>query len=96
MKRTPLKRKSWIRRRSESRVKRDRLWAELRCNLLKESDGHCARCDIYRGKRGLDLHHITPRSRGGRDEEDNLVPLCRECHDDIHFHNAEDKDDWIK
>ena len=34
------------------------------------------------------LHHILPKSLGGLDEEDNLVPLCYECHDRIHKSGA--------
>lgn len=96
MKSSRLKRKKWIKRRSESRVKRDRIYAAVRWEILKSSEGHCARCDIYKGKAGLQVHHIHPRSRGGGDEAENLAPLCIECHDDIHFHTPEDKDDWIK
>jgi len=44
-------------------------------------DGHrCRRCRKYGTKRNLELHHILPRSRGGRDTEDNLVTLCWRCH----------------
>jgi hypothetical protein len=29
---------------------------------------------------GLEVHHIAPRSRGGEDDEENLVLLCSRCH----------------
>lgn len=32
----------------------------------------------------LDPHHIKFASRGGKDELDNLITLCRSCHDGIH------------
>ena len=32
-------------------------------------------------------HHISPRSRGGPTDVDNLIPLCWGCHDKIHYHD---------
>lgn len=32
----------------------------------------------------VDLHHITYRSRGGSDEVDNIIALCRVCHNKAH------------
>lgn len=29
-------------------------------------------------------HHILPRGAGGKDTEENLIPLCPECHGKIH------------
>jgi hypothetical protein len=33
---------------------------------------------------GLDPHHVIYRSAGGLDVLNNLITLCRKCHDDIH------------
>ena len=32
-----------------------------------------------------DIHHINFRSHGGKDEINNLIPLCRNCHDRAHL-----------
>lgn len=32
----------------------------------------------------LEVHHITYRSKGGTDDEDNLITLCESCHKKIH------------
>ena len=32
----------------------------------------------------LEVHHIIFRSQGGTDDEDNLITLCKSCHDEIH------------
>lgn len=41
-------------------------------------------CRICQRRRGLERHHLVPRSQGGDDVEQNLVPLCgtfeAECH----------------
>ena len=40
----------------------------------------CEHC----GKKAVDIHHIVYRSQGGKDEIDNLIALCRKCHDMAH------------
>ncbi len=42
---------------------------------------HCRNCF---NSNGLDPHHVIYRSAGGKDTADNLLTLCRKCHDDIH------------
>ena len=32
----------------------------------------------------LEVHHIKFRSNGGTDDEENLITLCKECHDRVH------------
>ena len=32
----------------------------------------------------LEVHHIVFRSNGGTDDEENLITLCKECHDGVH------------
>lgn len=55
-------------------------WAELR--ILK-----VGQCRICRDAFGLTLHHLVPRSLGGDDVPNNLVPLCGSgttgCHGDV-------------
>jgi len=35
-------------------------------------------------KRCVDVHHIVFRSHGGKDEIENLIGLCRSCHNLAH------------
>lgn len=51
--------------------------------------------DAYRCRLGLspdctgraeDLHHVLPRSRGGWDEDENLLSACHACHMYAHNH----------
>lgn len=40
----------------------------------------CAAC----GRLYVDVHHIVSRGAGGGDVLNNLIPLCREHHTEIH------------
>lgn len=44
-------------------------------------------CQICKGKSKdtvLEVHHIIPRSKCGTDRPDNLITLCRTCHERLH------------
>lgn len=44
-------------------------------------------CEVC-GKRAVDVHHIESRGMGGsktKDHIENLIALCRECHEKAHF-----------
>jgi len=46
------------------------------------------KCQFCRGKHKdnkLEVHHIVFRSKGGSDEQDNLITLCHTCHKDLHI-----------
>lgn len=45
----------------------------------------CAVCGITKE---LHLHHFIPKSKGGSDEETNLLTLCLNCHATIHARKA--------
>ena len=52
---------------------------ETRRAVWERCKGRCEYC----GKKAIDPHHIIYRSQGGSNEEENLIALCRKCHDDI-------------
>ncbi len=52
---------------------------DLRYQVLAASDGRCALCGATKKERPLDVDHIIPRSRSGRNELDNLQVLCAKC-----------------
>ena len=54
-----------------------------RVEQVMERDGH--KCRMCGKSEGLaDVHHIIKRSQGGGDDMDNLILLCRECHNKQH------------
>jgi len=52
--------------------------------IFKQYGYICQLCGRY-SKGNLHLHHITPVSCGGSDEENNLIPLCNSCHRFVHM-----------
>ncbi len=42
------------------------------------------RCCICGGLHNVQVHHVVPKEQGGDDDIDNAIPLCPNCHDEIH------------
>src|SRR5262245_20981411 len=54
-------------------------WAAIRERVLRRAGWRCQACGV---RRRLDVHHVIKRAQGGSDFElDQLVALCRWCHD---------------
>lgn len=54
-----------------------RAWRLLRIKCLHRDKFRCRQCSAA-GK--LEVDHIVPLVQGGREHEDNLQALCRDCH----------------
>ena len=52
---------------------------EIRERVLLAAARHCCVCRRYKGVL-LEVHHITPESKGGKDIYENAIALCFECH----------------
>jgi 5-methylcytosine-specific restriction endonuclease McrA len=79
-----------VRRQRENRARSEAL------RPLREAQPWCSRCG--QTGVGLDAHELLSRARGGSITDlDNIVLLCRPCHDDITFrhHEIPDADQWI-
>lgn len=61
----------------------------LRADVLKRDEFTCRWCKVPGGH--LDVHHILPRGRGGKDHLDNLAALHRSCHEQVHLHPLQGK-----
>jgi hypothetical protein len=57
-------------------------WLKRAENIRNRDLKQCAGC----GRMNVELHvhHIKPLSNGGLNSKDNLITLCRECHQAIH------------
>lgn len=56
-------------------IKKHKTW--IRDKAIKK---YGQKCELCRYKLSLDIHHITPKSRGGTNEIDNLMVICPNCH----------------
>lgn len=55
-------------------------WNTLRSQVLLRDDYFCRECG---STEGLQVHHIIPLSKGGKNNLLNLKTLCQQCHSGI-------------
>lgn len=58
-------------------------WDEIRGEIIKRDGNKCILCNKRPRITPLTVHHIIARRLGGSNHEENLVTLCRECHDEV-------------
>ena len=59
-------------------------FANTKAYVLNRDKYTCQYCKGKSKDSRLEVHHIIFRSHGGSDEEENLITLCKTCHDDLH------------
>jgi hypothetical protein len=73
------------------------LWPKVHITILRRDRFTCQDCgrqgrQVVAGKlRGLEVHHIIPRSEGGTDHPTNLKTVCIECHKSYTAESARDR-----
>jgi len=69
---------------------KQKLWNDIRERVLLRDEGKCRWCG---SGWNTEVHHIIPKSRGGTDEERNLLTLCQLHHttgkDAVHNGNVD-------
>jgi len=55
-------------------------------DLLARCHRRCCVCHRFCGVK-MELDHIIPKSEGGTDDISNAIPVCFECHAEIHSYN---------
>lgn len=71
-------------RSSDVHKKYGRAWKRIR-DRYYVAHPYCERCYAEgRMTPAEEVHHILPVSKGGRHTDDNLMSLCRSCHNKIH------------
>lgn len=59
-------------------------FANTKAYILNRDNYTCHNCKGKTKDRKLEVHHIIFREDGGSDEPDNLITLCKTCHDKLH------------
>jgi len=57
-------------------------------DLLAKCHRRCCICNRFCGFK-METDHIKPSSEGGTDDIDNAIPVCFECHAEIHCYNTD-------
>jgi hypothetical protein len=90
MKRTPLQRKTPLKRSRAPKSKPKPVSTDLYAEVVRRDMGCVAQRLVPEIKCAgrLDPHHVLMRSQGGQDTAQNLKTLCRAHHDWVHNHPA--------
>src|SRR4051812_40926175 len=56
--------------------------------LLVDCQRRCCICHRFCGVK-IELHHIRPKKAGGKDEIDNAIALCFDCHTEVGHYNSD-------
>jgi len=57
-------------------------------DLLAKCHRRCCICHRFCGFK-METDHIKPTGEGGKDDIDNALPVCFECHSEIHCYNTD-------
>ena len=74
----------------------------IRYKVLLRAKNRCESCGISNDKKQLEVDHIIPRSKGGKDELSNFQALCYTCNsqksnkDDTNFRKVLESYDYRK
>lgn len=67
-------------------------WEQIR-NKVFEIHGH--KCKICGDINDIHVHHIIPISQGGTNVIENLIPLCKKCHESQHNFKFKDNNKHV-
>ena len=63
---------------------------KVKREVLRRDSYQCQKCGWSHNEwnrsdpRHLELHHVKPHAKGGKNIEENLITICTICHDEIH------------
>ena len=73
----------------DTRYGRQPIPRELRHKVFQRDGYRCRECGASKEETSLEIDHIVPVARGGKNDIDNLQTLCRECNRMKHT------DEWV-
>lgn len=59
-------------------------WSLVRSAALKRDGSRCADCGAADNEKPLEVHHVA-YSRKGKENLEDIITLCNECHQERHF-----------
>lgn len=59
-------------------------FANTKAFVLDRDNHICQECNGKSKDSRIEVHHIIHRANGGSDEQENLICLCKTCHDKVH------------
>jgi len=59
-------------------------WEGIKRRKMKKVGNKCELCGFNKYKESLTAHHIIPKEYGGKDEYNNCIIVCENCHRHIH------------
>lgn len=59
-------------------------FANTKAYVLTRDTYTCQYCKEKSKDHRLEVHHVLYRSEGGSDKQENLITLCKTCHDKVH------------
>jgi hypothetical protein len=71
-------------------------FANIKAYVLTRDNYTCQHCKGKSKDRRLEVHHIQFRTNNGSNEPENLITLCKTCHDKVHHANLKLKLDGKK
>ncbi len=71
-------------------------FANTKAYVLTRDGYMCQQCHRKTKDQRLEVHHLIFRSQQGSDEQDNLLTLCKTCHDALHAGTIELKQKGVK
>lgn len=60
-------------------MNRRRLSKDERQKVYAKCNGHCAYCGCELEYKDMQVDHVIPLKRGGKDDIKNMFPACRSC-----------------
>jgi len=55
-------------------------WKEKRKLIMQQANWTCSKC----GAKATQLHHLNYNNIGEEELDIDVIPLCKDCHDEIH------------
>lgn len=72
---------AWRHRASRHERGYDHRWVKQRLRIMDRDKHLCQPCmDRGRVTPAKEVDHITPKAKGGTDDDANLQAICRQCH----------------